>query len=489
MSEKNWIALLFVGMGCCAFPLAQSSTTGESNTELKAYQPARLTAAIGDSVTLNCFFNYTGSPQDTRMGKFYTKANGPGMDEAENVSCKPLISKANLFACELSSTITFLRPENETVYYCDVWIPRPQGTIQVTGNGTIISLYYKATSISIQVPLPLVSGEEAILVCSVSGFYPQDLSVLWFHRGQQVSHSSISNHISRSHNGTFSLRSQYRFKATVADNMAECCCKVSHPAVGWERATSIILGVNYAPSTVNVTSHSRLVINATLLLEVGSPLDVICSADGNPSPEIHWLTGSRSVWNSRETLQLTAVQKEHHGVYWCVAKNQYGERNTSITLVVFQSEASLGNPGLIALCGLAVVSILSVLVTIGCVLKKSKNRSSAEALTGVSQHSTFSHEGLAASPDEIYSVLNISTKRSKQQNPAPQNVDTSQLVYAEIMFPFASRKKNVMAVDDSSCDSTVIYDQVNTRSSARRNSQQKSLRSGCDLDMVQEQMH
>ncbi|KAG7484482.1 hypothetical protein MATL_G00049850 [Megalops atlanticus] len=475
MSEKSWIPLLFVWMGCCAFPPAQSRTTGELNIELKAYQPTHLTAAIGDSVTLNCSFNYTGSPQDTRMGKFYTNDKGQRTDEAGNVSCKPLISKENLFACKLSSTITNLRPENEAVYYCEVWIPRPQGTILVKGNGTIISLYYKATSISIQVPPTLVSGEEAMLVCSVSGFYPRNLSVLWFHGGQQVSHTRVSNRISRSRNGTFSLCSQYRFEATAADNMAECRCKVSHPAVGWERATSTILSVNYAPSTVNVTSHLRLVINGTLLLEVGSPLNVICSADGNPSPEIHWLTGSRSVWNSRETLQLTAVQKEHHGVYWCVAKNQYGERNTSITLVVFQIEASLGNPGLITLCGLAVVLILSVLVTIGCVLKKSKSRSRAQALTGVNQHSTFSHEGLATSPDEIYSVLNISTKRSKQQNPAPQNVNTSQLVYAEITFPFESRKKNVMTVDDSSSNSTVIYDQVNTRRCARRNSQQKSL--------------
>ncbi|KAJ8382559.1 hypothetical protein SKAU_G00033370 [Synaphobranchus kaupii] len=183
----------------------------------------------------------------------------------------------------------------------------------------------------------LVSGHESILLCTASRFYPGNPSVLWFHRNLPVPPSNITNDIIGENDGTFSLRSQYRFIPSEADHTAECFCQVAHPVWTGRRTVNITLDVLYGPSAVSVTSHWGSVANGFVSVAVGSTVNLTCSADGNPSPKIQWLSGDITKLNSSECLYIASVLKEAEGLYWCVAQNQYGVRNTSITLLVTYS--------------------------------------------------------------------------------------------------------------------------------------------------------
>ncbi|KAJ8412559.1 hypothetical protein AAFF_G00128950 [Aldrovandia affinis] len=412
MREK--IAILLFYLGCCPFPLTQTKANDESNTDLKGDQPAHVRAAIGGSVTLSCTFIYVGCTNETRLGKFYTRKHWEKMNDAENVECRPQVSKQGRLYCNFSSTISNIHPANETVYYCEVWIPRSKGSVTVKGGGTEVLLYSEGSSIRIQPPSQLVSGREAVLNCEVSGFYPRNVSVLWFHSGAPVARGSVQDDFTRGHDGTFSLCSRYRFRAATADHAAECRCQVSHPTWPRERSASIMLAVGYGPSAVNVTSHSGVVTNDSLHLPMGSPLNLTCSADGNP-------------------------------------KNQYGEKNTSIFLLVSQSNAQADDLGLMAFCCLCVILSILIAGAIIYLLTKRKNRSQAQTPTGPISQRTFSHQGQPQFPDEVYSVLKVSSKRTEPQMAAICTADESQLIYAEIIFPLASRNQDMTKVPAKSC--------------------------------------
>ncbi|KAI1903369.1 hypothetical protein AGOR_G00026480 [Albula goreensis] len=466
MREISWTTLLLIYMGCCPLSLAQAKRTGQPNTDLRGDQPPHIRAAIGGSVTLSCSFNYTGNQKDIRVGKFLSQTH---RDLKENVHCRPLISKEGPLHCNFSLTISNIHLDNQTVYYCEVQIPRMEGSITVKGGGTRLSLYSEASSVRIQPPSQLVSGRNAILTCEASGFYPQNVSVLWFHRGALVPQGKVTNVITRGRDGTFSLRSQYRFTPNMADDMAECLCQVSHSTwLHWKNASETLV-VAYGPSAVNVSSDSGVVRHSALWLVAGSPLKITCSADGRPSPLLQWLKGTKKTQNMGESFQATAVQEEDGGRYWCVATNLYGERNASIDVRVSPSNVLLKNLGLMVLCGFGVILIFFVPGAFAHLL--SKKKSQAQPLAGHHAQDIISHAEQATSQDEIYSTLKVSTKRKEQPVPSSRPVDGTQMIYAEIMFPLASRHQNTMKVEDSPIySSVVLHSTAGARGSTRGNS-------------------
>ncbi|KAG7461584.1 hypothetical protein MATL_G00192650 [Megalops atlanticus] len=140
------------------------------------------------------------------------------------------------------------------------------------------------------------------------------------------------------------------------------------------------------PRTVTVTSDSGAVISGSVHLNKGSPLNLICRADGNPSPEIQWQGGHITVQHSTETFHIPAVQKEHEGLYWCVARNQYGERNTSITLLVSDSSCE-STCLLVKLLGIGILVLVDTIMFIFFKVRKTKPARSEGLETCMSQTS------------------------------------------------------------------------------------------------------
>ncbi|XP_035290333.1 myelin-associated glycoprotein-like isoform X2 [Anguilla anguilla] len=265
---------------------------------------------------------------------------------------------------------------------------RDQDTVSKQKWSTLLLMYggwvtgilgvAQPSSIEIQQSSFLVFGHKVTLNCRVSRFYPWNASVLWFHRGTPVSPGSITENITMNDDGTFSLLSQYKFSPTVKDNNAECVCQASHPAWTETKRTSIAVSVRYGP-IVNVTSNLEAVTNGSGRVTCGSTLNLMCAADGNPKPMTHWLGESIEGAHYEETLHIPAVQREHEGLYWCVAKNMYGEQNTSITLLVSCSDRNINTDGNKTVCGLALIPFAWVTGIVICLLKKGRRKNNALA--------------------------------------------------------------------------------------------------------------
>lgn len=89
-----------------------------------------------------------------------------------------------------------------------------------------------------------------------------------------------------------------------------------------------------SPRAIHVTSDLGHMMDSTLQLAEGSLLNVTCTASGRPPPEFQWLWRNTTRISSGGNLIIDIVTEEHEGMYWCVAKNQYGESNASMVLLV-----------------------------------------------------------------------------------------------------------------------------------------------------------
>nr|XP_015192865.1 PREDICTED: sialic acid-binding Ig-like lectin 13 isoform X1 [Lepisosteus oculatus]XP_015192866.1 PREDICTED: sialic acid-binding Ig-like lectin 13 isoform X1 [Lepisosteus oculatus] len=424
---------------------------GTPRSVLTAYQPAHISVPVGSPVTLHCSFNYTGDHK--KFGKFFTLEADERKyikEKNQSVDCSSDVPHADRSVCKFSITTENIRPENETVYYCEVKIPL--SNTDVKGSGTRVSVYAEPSTTAVQVSSLLVAGEENSLSCSVTGFYPESISVLWFRGDAPAPLSSTSPVLTSHSNGTFSVLSSVSFTPTAADHGAEYSCEASHPAWRHSVRGSTTLDVKYGPRAVNVTLLSAYVGGQHVLsqnavrLSVGAPLAVSCSADGNPPPRTEWVRAGEGVLTGGETGPgqtplIEAVQKEHEGVYWCVAENSYGQRNVSFTLHVSESPALSGYIPLVY--GLITVPVLLLLVIIiVCLCKNNEFRKKekahgAQPLSGQeSQRQTAPDEGQASTEGGIYAVPKTrKTKRRREYDEVSKPiVDETQLIYADIIF-------------------------------------------------------
>ncbi|KAK1156051.1 cell adhesion molecule 2-like isoform X1 [Acipenser oxyrinchus oxyrinchus] len=410
---------------------------------LEVHQPARLSAALGETVTLHCNFTCTLQGKDRLYGKFYRVEGGKNIYIDNHT-----VSRTT---CTVSSIIANITLESEAVYYCEVKIPSDTTPINVNGSGTAVTVYAESSSMEIPEPQALVVDTESLLSCRVNGFYPQNISVTWFHRDLQVPLTNITNHLTTNRNGTFSLTSQYRFTPAVRDNGTVCRCQASHPAWRCHVTLERVLDVKYGPQSLNLTSQNRPVLgegsNKTLELPEGSPLDVSCWPDGNPRPWTGWfkdrgdgLTPAEPpVGCSNETLHVGAVQREDEGVYWCVARNSYGQRNTSFTLlVVVHDYVSLISSVAVATC------VLLLGVVLICLYARRKPRAGRG-----SQSQEKAHE-MHPPVEAVYAVPQ--RRISKKQQPITEKLCTAeepQLTYADIRFKPPPRHKKMRASENT----------------------------------------
>ncbi|KAI1893446.1 hypothetical protein AGOR_G00123810 [Albula goreensis] len=432
MSTRCWAPLVLIYMGWMMGRLDAADT-------IHLHQPPQTEAEMGHNVTVNCTFNYNGNTSDRMFGKFYVQNSHQKKEYPVDVMCQSAVSSDKPSACHLSHTIVNASPKDENVYLCEVKIPSSEGSIEVRGHGTNLSVYAEPSLTVIQPLSPLVSGSEATLECRVHGFYPQNPSVMWFHRGAPVPPSDITNHSTQNNDGTFTLHSRNKFSPTVEDHNTETVCQVSHPVWRYNKTASISLNVSYGPITVNVTSDTDAVTNGSVRVTNGSSLILRCVADGNPRPGTQWLGGSIKTAHHEETLHISAVKKEDGGVYLCVVKNEYGELNTSLTLLVTDRDSNdkVSNRGDKALYSLAVISII--------LADQGLQPQGQEPL----------HDDSGPTQDVTYAVPKSHKKKAKRQPAGQTGLEDPQLVYADILFPLAPQ--SVSAMDEVAM---TIYSEV-----------------------------
>ncbi|XP_048836920.1 myelin-associated glycoprotein-like isoform X2 [Brienomyrus brachyistius] len=406
MAELRWVLLHVLFAACISLPLAVTSgdTAKQNDT---ASQPAEMAAQIGQPVTLSCQFSHTKKLNAETFGQFYKTKPGSTVTGNVTLKCRPHITQETMSLCELTQKINQTSLDDEGMYYCEIIIISAEEKKTFTGPGTKLSLY-AAPSVEIFHPPLLLSGHHVELTCNASGFYPQNVSVFWLHRGLPPPASMIHTKIQRDSTGTYSLQSQYGFDLVQEDHNTECLCQVSHPDWTVKNSSAIILNVNYGPTSVSVTS-SAPESNGSVWAEGGSSVTFVCAADGNPMPDIRWLWGNLSKSHGGDTLLIANVQKKDEGLYICVVCNQYGEENTSMHLQVSERTWTAHCP-------------------------HSRAPISEESVT---------HQAIYAVPD----------KKRKRLQGHGEVLDESHLIYTEIMAPAPSR--NVESANSMSLYSVI----------------------------------
>ena len=83
--------------------------------------------------------------------------------------------------------------------------------------------------------------------------------------------------------------------------------------------------------TVSIISKEKI-----LKVEEGSKVEIGCSAEGYPKPEVHWEVKTKpgQVLSKESTLVLRQVTPEQAGEYLCVATNNQGTSDDGIKINV-----------------------------------------------------------------------------------------------------------------------------------------------------------
>ncbi|NWH42743.1 ICAM1 protein, partial [Fregata magnificens] len=93
----------------------------------------------------------------------------------------------------------------------------------------------------------------------------------------------------------------------------------------------------------------------------GDNLTVMCRAEGNPPPQLHWELPTNASWELRDggtTVAIPAARRAHGGTYRCLADNSYGASAASVDILFRGSSRS---PLIPVAVTLAVVTVLAVL--------------------------------------------------------------------------------------------------------------------------------
>ena len=70
----------------------------------------------------------------------------------------------------------------------------------------------------------------------------------------------------------------------------------------------------------------------------GSPVNIICSATGNPDPDVKWVTSNgkqKSFGKKSATLTFNSINRTDEGQYTCKANNSAGSTEKPVTLLVY----------------------------------------------------------------------------------------------------------------------------------------------------------
>lgn len=98
-------------------------------------------------------------------------------------------------------------------------------------------------------------------------------------------------------------------------------------AIGVTTADTL-LDIQYSPESTNAI-NDRIVVNAS------DSVDIACTFDGNPAPQVTWIkSGVPDVLGEGLKLSFQSVKQEDSGVYQCTATSSLGSAHNNVTLVV-----------------------------------------------------------------------------------------------------------------------------------------------------------
>ncbi|XP_032871974.1 sialic acid-binding Ig-like lectin 10 [Amblyraja radiata] len=110
-------------------------------------------------------------------------------------------------------------------------------------------------------------------------------------------------------------------------------CRVTYPTVSSEQ--NLILTVQYAPRNLSITSPNN--VNNSVAKE-GNSAAFLCSIHSNPASNLTWRHLNDTLNTTRSSnelwMKILGVTRKDAGDYQCVAENEHGTAEESVTLIV-----------------------------------------------------------------------------------------------------------------------------------------------------------
>ncbi|XP_064425645.1 muscle M-line assembly protein unc-89 [Latimeria chalumnae] len=189
--------------------------------------PSPVRAPLGSDIVLKCDFTVDTPTPDLQYlivrwflnDKLLVEFN----DKLIPSSSRVTMSERELQNGNASLSIPKVTPADEGDYKCFVLYTPDK-------EEKTIRLKVEAPP-SIQVSDPQVEmGIENTLSCSASGYYPEDIRVMWLKDGQVLKDAKLSTP-QRNTDGTFNISCSYTFTPTTQDKDKTYSCRVNHTAL------------------------------------------------------------------------------------------------------------------------------------------------------------------------------------------------------------------------------------------------------------------
>ncbi|KAM3829280.1 sialic acid-binding Ig-like lectin 13 [Vipera latastei] len=251
------------------------------------------------------------------------------------------------------------------------------------------------------------------------------------------------------------------FLPSVADHQRNLTCRVSYENENKfvPRETTIQLNVAFPPQMVVIegehfhsnNSQKNFTSVSQLTVQKGDCIRLLCTAKGNPSPNVTWVKGTQVLerpsraWN---VLKLSDLMVKDAGKYTCRAANAEGLAEAFLELSMTDPDKSL----ILIVTGAFVMLAVIVLIT-GIILaskrywRKRKTATDSETGNTIASVKELNASDLAA--QEVNSIPSKpgTTKESVDRDPS----DPEEIHYATITFN-TRNPKPVITMEDIQTD-------------------------------------
>ncbi|XP_055440930.1 vascular cell adhesion protein 1-like isoform X2 [Bubalus kerabau] len=275
----------------------------------------QIAAQVGDSVVLTCDVRDCESPSFSWRTQIDSPLNGKVRREG---------SKSTL-------TLSPVSFENEHFYLCTVICGQKK-----LEKGIQVELYSFPSDPEIEMSGPLVSGNPVTVSCRVPNVYPSDRLEIELFKGESIMmNKTFLEDVSKKALETKSL--EMTFIPTIEDtgNVLVCLAQLPIDEMEFEpkqRQSTQILYVNVAPR------DTTILVSPSSILEEGSSVNMTCSSNGLPAPQILWSrqlsNGDLQPISENATLSFMSTKMEDSGIYVCEGINQGGISRKEVNLII-----------------------------------------------------------------------------------------------------------------------------------------------------------
>ncbi|GCC37911.1 hypothetical protein chiPu_0016421 [Chiloscyllium punctatum] len=197
--------------------------------------------------------------------------------------------------------------------------------------------YYPATQLHVSnftdkpmiVPEEIIAGKQVNLSCTFNTTCIRVTPVLTWD-----THGSVSNTVTQ-HGVTLTYTSVLSLTPSLRHQGQTLTCKVSYPTFSSEE--TLTLTVQYSPRNLSITSPAVIKASSINIIE-GKSAVIICSVESFPASNLTWrrlnVIMNRTSSNNELWLEISSITCMEMGDYQCVAENEHGIMEGSLTIVV-----------------------------------------------------------------------------------------------------------------------------------------------------------